>query len=81
MRTPYGDECPVASIFLSMDTADAPSAGGLTLTLTPRQLAARKGHITRKLRRRLWQKVKAFWTRGRRWRVGRVVISIKEGRA
>ncbi len=45
-------------------------------SLSPRQLAARKGHITRKIRRRFWERVKAFWARPRRWRVGRVVIMI-----
>ena len=61
----------------TLGTSVAPSIVVLGESLSPRQLAARKGHVTRRLRRRLWEKVKAFLARPRRWQVGRVVVLIK----
>ncbi len=53
----------------------------LTLTpLTPKQLASRKGWEPRKLRRRLWERVKAFWAKPRHLQVGRVTVTIREAK-
>ena len=65
-------------IFDTLDVNRIPSIVVVGESLSPRQLAARKGHVTRRLRRRLWEKVKAAWAKPRRWQVRRVVIVIKE---